>query len=158
MSIINGSFCPISSEAKLFFNITSNLLGTAIHQFNIPVSSFKGVVNTEQKVSLRLQKSEKLAISDVELKTNGTLTVLFNKPIIKPNIWIDQVGAETLTNSTAPRRSLEEEDPLFFYKIDEFMKAQIFDADGEEGVNKTLCDIKLTDIRSQALISQLKFC
>ena len=87
---------------------------------------------------------------------NGTLTVNFSKPVLKPNLWMDLVETETTTNSTA-LRSLEEE-PLFFYKIDEFMKVQIFDADGEVGANKTLCDHKLIDIQPQALISQLEFC
>ena len=38
------------------------------------------------------------------------------------------------------------------------MTVRIFDADVELGTNKTLCDYKLTSIKPQALVTQLKWC
>ena len=55
-----------------------------------PASTFTGVQAESAVVSALQQQVEEveLSVNDIDMTSDGTLTIRFNKPIIKPNIYV----------------------------------------------------------------------
>ena len=152
---LQGLLCPSTDSISLRFELSSNILGTAIETLTIPVVRPKSLIPVYYNTQ---NVPDRLKIASLDITILGVLTITFNRDILRPAIIVVKPNNDQEDSSRQLQANQEDlTDKRGLFDLQDVLKVNVrytYEDDDEE---KLIQDISLQAVTNRTLEVQVNF-